>query len=130
VDDLGWGGRGRSSTGRPQTKTNLRYGSPYWNPTPPVHGRPDCNIFCVLDVLHAIRSGRRWTGGKGVFQTNDIFCEDVFDGGPLSVCTLVSFMFHKMMPDSSANAIHIVNAVSKSILDPNVLHKDFIVNIK
>jgi len=62
-------------------------------PYPPVVRRAK---YFAFEGIRAIRSGRPWTGGGGVFQTNDVgqggggfqkvtFWSDIFDGWPLVV---------------------------------------------
>jgi len=64
-------GGGRLYTGHPQTKKKIVFWSPYRSQTPPVHGYPDCNIFCVFDVFTHDTVSTTLDGG-GVFQTDDV----------------------------------------------------------
>jgi len=48
-----------------RNKLVWRFASPYWSPTP-VPWRPDCNIFCVLEVftLDTVRTSEMGGGGS------------------------------------------------------------------
>jgi len=63
-------------------------------PPDPVHGRHDCNIFFVSDVFirdtirgGCLPNGQCWTGGGCPKQVS--YCQDVFDGWPLSIYLLL-----------------------------------------
>jgi len=105
VDDLGWGGgRGWPSTGRPETfflwpetiflafqESVLKFDPRL---PPPVHGRPDRNIFCVSDVfrLDTVRTSEMGRGGGAVCQTDDVGQRDRGGGSKKSVFGRTSLM--------------------------------------